>query len=55
MRFIYLSVKLRKRKNCDGTVSLYLDIYEAGKRDYEFLNHLKLQKPSNTSALTCYG
>ena len=42
-----MSVKLRKRKNSDGTISLYLDIYEAGKRDYEFLNHLKLQKPSN--------
>ena len=42
-----MSVKLRKRKNSDGTISLNLDIYEAGKRDYEFLNHLKLQKPSN--------
>lgn len=42
-----MSVKLRKRKNADGTTSLYLDIYQDGKRRYEFLNHLKLSKGSN--------
>lgn len=42
-----MSVKLRKRKNSDGTTSLYLDIYHNGKREYEFLKHLKLNKAAN--------
>ena len=42
-----MSVKLRKRKNTDGTTSLLLDIHHAGKRHYEFLNHLKLSNKSN--------
>ncbi|MBN2011942.1 site-specific integrase [candidate division KSB1 bacterium] len=32
-----MGVKLRKRKVSDGKVSLYLDIYYDGKRDYDFL------------------
>ncbi len=32
-----MSVKLRKRKLASGNVSLYLDIYQSGKRAYEFL------------------
>lgn len=39
-----MSVILRKRKNSDGTVSLLLDVYNNGKRNYEFLKHLKLDK-----------
>jgi integrase/recombinase XerD len=42
-----MSVTLRKRKNSDGTTTLYLDIYADGKREYKFLPHLKLNKPSN--------
>jgi integrase/recombinase XerD len=42
-----MSVKLRKRKNADGTVSLRLDIYKDGKRIIETLKHLQLAKPSN--------
>lgn len=42
-----MSVKLRKRKNTDGTTTLMLDIYHNGKRSYEFLKQLKLAKPSN--------
>ncbi|HUQ66396.1 MAG TPA: phage integrase SAM-like domain-containing protein, partial [Flavitalea sp.] len=42
-----MSVKLRKRKNQDGTTSLMLDIYENGKRRYQFLKHLKLSKGSS--------
>ena len=30
-------IKLRKRPNATGTVSLYLDIYVDGKRTYEWL------------------
>ena len=50
------SVKLRKRKNSDGTTSLYLDIYTAytdnagnkiKRRKYEFLNECK-QLKANT-------
>ena len=40
-----MSVKLRKRKNGDGSTSLILDIYHNGKRSYEFLKDLKLTKP----------
>ncbi len=32
-----MTVKLRKRKLAKGNVSLYLDIYQSGKRGYEFL------------------
>lgn len=42
-----MSVKLRKRKNADGTTSLRLDIYKDGKRIIETLKHLQLEKPSN--------
>jgi site-specific recombinase XerD len=42
-----MSVKLRKRKNSDGTTTLYLDIYFNGERKYEFLKHLKLSKGTN--------
>lgn len=42
-----MSVTLRKRKNSDGTTTLYLDIYNNGKRSYEFLKHLKLGKAAN--------
>lgn len=41
-----MSVKLRKRKNSDGTFSLRLDIYSDGKRTIETLKHLQLCKPS---------
>lgn len=37
-----MSVKLRKRKNANGTTSLMLDIYSDGERKYEFLKHLQL-------------
>lgn len=40
-----MSVKLRKKENKDGSVSLYLDIYHNGFRKYEFLKHLKQHKP----------
>ena len=33
-----MSVKLRKKKLAGGKVSLYLDLYRSGKRQYEFLN-----------------
>ncbi|MBC7914055.1 MAG: site-specific integrase [Pyrinomonadaceae bacterium] len=39
-----MSVKLRKRKNKDGTTSLRLDIYKDGKRSYELLSNLQLSK-----------
>lgn len=42
-----MSVKLRKRKNADGTISLRLDIYRNGQRTIETLKHLKLAKVSN--------
>lgn len=42
-----MSVKLRKRKNADGTTTLMLDIYKDGQRTYERLGHLQLAKPSN--------
>jgi len=38
-----MAVKLRKKKLANGDFSLYLDIYQNGKRDYEFLN-LRLPK-----------
>lgn len=42
-----MSVHLRKRKNSDGTTTLYLDIYTEGKRYYEFLKDIKLKKASS--------
>lgn len=42
-----MSVKLRKRKNSDGTTSLRLDIYNDGERKIETLKHLQLAKPSS--------
>jgi len=42
-----MSVILRKRKNSDGSTTLYLDIYHKGRRAYEFLKELKLCKPAN--------
>jgi integrase/recombinase XerD len=42
-----MSVTLRKRKNKDGTISLFLDIYYNGKRKSEFLKELKLVKVSS--------
>lgn len=44
-----MSVKLRKRKNRDGTTSLLLDIYHKGERKIEFLSHLKLAAGSSPS------
>ncbi|MGN6248947.1 MAG: tyrosine-type recombinase/integrase [Ginsengibacter sp.] len=41
-----MSVKLRKRKNSDGTTSLRLDIFHNGSRRIETLKHLQLSKPS---------
>ena len=41
-----MSVKLRRRKNSDGTISLRLDIYNDGERRIETLKHLQLAKPS---------
>ena len=42
-----MSVYLRKKVNASGTTSLYLDIYNDGKRYKEYLTHLKLLKPTN--------
>jgi integrase len=46
-----MSVKLRKRKLANGNLSLYLDIYHGGKRQYEFLR-LYLTKDKTTSKET---
>ena len=46
-----MAVKLRKRKLASGNVSLYLDIYQSGKRAYEFLG-LYLTKDKTTSKET---
>jgi integrase/recombinase XerD len=42
-----MPVHLRKRKNADGTTSLRLDIWHEGKRWFEPLHHLKLQRERN--------
>jgi len=53
-----MKVALRKRKLKTGQTSLYLDIYNNGKRDYEFLNlHLvpiknALDRENNKKTLT---
>jgi len=46
-----MAVKLRKRKLANGKVTLYLDIYQSGKREYEFLG-LYLTKDKTTSKET---
>ena len=46
-----MSVKLRKRKLASGNVSLYLDIYQSGKRACEFLG-LYLTKDTTASKET---
>ncbi len=43
-----MTVKLRKRKLASGNVSLYLDLYQSGKRAYEFLG-LYLTKDKTAS------
>jgi len=43
-----MSVKLREKKVNNG-ISLYLDIYNNGKRSYEFLK-IKLIKPIKNSS-----
>jgi len=43
-----MSVKLRKKKVAGGKISLYLDIYHNGQRQYEFLK-LYLFKGTNTA------
>ena len=43
-----MSVKLRKKKIAGGKISLYLDIYHNGQRQYEFLK-LYLLKGTNTT------
>ena len=42
-----MPVHLRKRKNADGTTSLRLDIWHEGRRWFEPLHHLKLQRERN--------
>jgi len=42
-----MKITLRKRTSKTGQTSLYLDIYNNGKREYEYLN-LYLSKPKNT-------
>jgi integrase/recombinase XerD len=37
-----MSVAIRKKENKDGTASIYLDIYNNGKRNKEYLKNLKL-------------
>lgn len=44
-----MSVKLRKRKNENGTTSLRLDIYVNGERKIETLKHLQLVKVTTLS------
>ncbi|MDQ3109517.1 MAG: phage integrase SAM-like domain and Arm DNA-binding domain-containing protein, partial [Bacteroidota bacterium] len=44
-----MSVKLRKKKISKGRFSLYLDIYENGKRKYDFLElYLEKSKPEES-------
>ena len=43
-----MSVKLREKQLKNGNLSLYLDIYHRGKRNYEFLN-IHVVKPARTS------
>ncbi|NDK56812.1 tyrosine-type recombinase/integrase [Pontibacter fetidus] len=41
-------VRLREKKLSNGNLSLYLDYYQAGKRQYEFLKLYLIAKPKNT-------
>ena len=43
-----MAIKLRKKKLVGGNVSLYLDIYHHGNRQYEFLG-LYLTKDKTTN------
>jgi len=45
-----MPVYLRKRKNSDGSTSLFLDIWHNGKRTYEFLKECKLSNSRNPIA-----
>ena len=45
-----MSIRLRKRKNSNGTTSLRLDIYNAGERTIETLKFLQLEKDSSPAA-----
>ena len=40
-----MSVKIRKKPGTGSKISLYLDIYEDGRRQYEFLNFFLYKKP----------
>lgn len=42
------TISLRKRLMKSGSISLYLDIYKDGKREYEYLKLYLHSKPSNT-------
>jgi len=42
-----MSVKLRKKPNSDGSISLYLDVYHNKKRHKEYLKDCKLYKATN--------
>ena len=47
-----MAVKLRKKKLAGGNVSLYLDVYHNGKRQYEFLGlYLTKDKQTNKETL----
>ena len=37
MKGIKEPIRLRQKKMANGNISLYLDIYRNGKREYEFL------------------
>ena len=43
-----MSVTLRKKVNQDKSTSLYLDIYQSGRRHKEFIKDCKLYKANNT-------
>jgi len=48
-----MGIQVRKKKLSDGRKSLYLDIYHAGRRAYEFLNiYLTKDRQANKEALT---
>ena len=40
-------VRLRERKLRNGNITLYLDYYNAGERQYEYLKLYLLAKPKN--------
>ena len=48
-----MSIYLRKKKFANGKTSLYLDIYQNGKRHYEFLNlYLSKNRQQNKELLS---